>query len=201
MIDYTRLLKDFGHSYKSVGWSSLDSQHARFHALSESCDWEGKQVLDVGCGLGDLYDFIKRRHPSTGYTGFDELPSMIEHAQNAYPSGLFTCNSLATFPTHTHYDYVLSSGAFNFRQEGDQYAFLHKHVQQMVALSTQSTALTLLSDYLYRDPAFKSSYYYYNAERVKACLGDLGEVFIKSGYLLNDFTVVILRDPQLKPKQ
>jgi SAM-dependent methyltransferase len=188
---YIKLLDHFGHSPKTVGWESLESQQARFQALADATNWEGKHVLDVGCGLGDLYDFIKRNYPKTAYTGFDELTPLIEQAKRAYPSGHFICESLADFPKEKKFDCVVCSGAFNFRQKEDQFAFLHRQVEALMGLTSDVMALSLLSDEMYKDESFHYSLFYYDREAVKTCLSDLGDVTLMDGYLVNDFTVSI----------
>jgi len=49
----------FGYSYESLNWESQISQYARFEVLLSIGEFEGKKLLDVGCGLGDLLKYIK----------------------------------------------------------------------------------------------------------------------------------------------
>jgi trans-aconitate methyltransferase len=188
---YAGLLEHFGHSHKAVGWSTLESQQARFQALAECANWEGKSVLDVGCGLGDLYDFIKRHYPNTKYTGFDELSSLIEQAKIAYPSGTFIQQSLEAFPKEKKYDCVVACGVFNLRQDGDQFQFLHKQVSRLTSLAKEVTAISLLSNVMYKNQTFSKKLFYYDAETVKEVLKEMGDITIMDGYLENDFTLVI----------
>ena len=50
---------------------------------------EGGSLLDVGCGLGDLYGFLKREGVACDYTGMDILPAMVEQARTSWPEGRF----------------------------------------------------------------------------------------------------------------
>ena len=57
---YFNNYQQFGYSVKSLGWGSTESQEKRFKALSEVGIDNGDRVLDVGCGFGDLYFYLKK---------------------------------------------------------------------------------------------------------------------------------------------
>ena len=45
--------------YRILDWASPQSQEARFQVLADEVPLAGKTLLDVGCGLGDLYGFLR----------------------------------------------------------------------------------------------------------------------------------------------
>ena len=95
---------------KAVSWGGKESQEIRFKVLGEIGDIAGKSVLDVGCGLGDLYNYLKDRN--VGYTGCDIVPEMVEAARKKYPEAKF----IDKFPNQK-FDYVFESGIFNLETE------------------------------------------------------------------------------------
>jgi len=47
------------------------------------------QVVDIGCGIGDLLGEIQKRRPSVGVCGLDFSAKAVEGARNAMPDGEF----------------------------------------------------------------------------------------------------------------
>ena len=83
-----------GNDIRSVAWGSKESQENRFLVFSEMTDLEGKDILDVGCGLGDLYGWLKSRFKSFNYTGVDITSSMIDEASKSYPDAEFKVQNI-----------------------------------------------------------------------------------------------------------
>jgi len=53
--------------------------------------WEGKTVLDIGCGTGDLVNLLSQRFAVV--IGIDPTITAIEQAEEKYPSEVFECLS------------------------------------------------------------------------------------------------------------
>jgi SAM-dependent methyltransferase len=71
-----------------VGWTSARSQMARFNVLWQYgglniCD----DILDVGCGVGDLLDYLQVRRPQGGYryVGLDLLDENVAVMRMRFP--------------------------------------------------------------------------------------------------------------------
>ena len=77
---YTNLFEAHGVSEKSVQYTDKYSQYARFFFLTQFIQKEAS-ILDVGCGLGDLYTFLKSHDFSGSYHGVDIVPEFIDHCR------------------------------------------------------------------------------------------------------------------------
>ena len=99
----------------ALAWGSRESQEARFAVLAAVGAFGGASILDVGCGVGDLYGYLVRcRFQPAEYLGIDISDSMIEAARQKYPdAGFRTCDLLAEPLAEGAYDYVVESGIFN----------------------------------------------------------------------------------------
>src|SRR3990172_7567757 len=64
-----------------VGWRSRRNQELRFKALMGIGDLQGLRVLDLGCGLGCLYGFLKASGWNGRYSGIDLLGPMVSKAR------------------------------------------------------------------------------------------------------------------------
>jgi len=70
--------------------------------------------LDVDCGFGDLFAYLKRQNTPVNYTGIDLSPELINKAKKLHPDGNFFCGDIFDFsPAENSFDYVLLSGALN----------------------------------------------------------------------------------------
>ncbi len=67
---------------------------------------EGKKVLEVGCGTGDLLSAV---NPSLG-VGVDISPRMIELAKSKYPRFQFFCGEINNLKSEEKFDYIIIPG-------------------------------------------------------------------------------------------
>ena len=75
---YEDRLNKYGVSVKTMGWRNQKQQFLRFRILKEiSENLEGTSVLDIGCGFGDFYNYLKKNDINVKYTGFDISPKII----------------------------------------------------------------------------------------------------------------------------
>src|SRR5256885_13725712 len=60
VIEYfERCLAQYGDSPQGVDYNGRQSQYQRYEILAAVAQLEGKKVLDVACGLGHFYDFLR----------------------------------------------------------------------------------------------------------------------------------------------
>jgi SAM-dependent methyltransferase len=138
-------LSCFTDPAQRVGWISSKSQNARFEAFLEIGDLQGKRVLDVGCGLGDFYGFLKSKGWTGSYTGFDRMNEMVAEARQRRPGTRFECCNIAEKEPDEHWDYVFMSGLFNHRVR-DNWGWIAQVVGPAYRLAQCGTAFNLLSD-------------------------------------------------------
>ena len=59
-------------NYRLLGWESRTAQYKRFAVLADSVFLHNSTILDVGCGLADLFHFITQGFGyNICYTGID----------------------------------------------------------------------------------------------------------------------------------
>lgn len=112
---HSDLLERFGKDDPRVVWNSRESQESRFSVLVEVGDLTDATILDVGCGLGDLWAYLKRRNTGfADYLGIDINPQMLAAARDKYPQAQFEDRDLMRSPMRPNqFDYVFGSGIFN----------------------------------------------------------------------------------------
>ena len=191
-----------------VGYESLESQLSRFSAFERVYE-DGHvppdaSILDVGCGTGSYYRFVRERHGEPRvYTGVDILDRMVEKARETSPRALYPnvrfvkANILEDDSVGVH-DLVVNSGALT-PVVGDNDAFIRAMVSRMSELSRRVVAFDFLSDLT--DPKEPDLYYYNLDQVIGMChdlFGDTMDMQSMSSYHHPSYhaTVFLIRNPQ-----
>jgi len=78
---YHDAMKRFGPSFETTLWRNRSFQVKRFEVFGDMVDPAGRRLLDAGCGLGDLYDYLEHAGSAPSlYVGLDALSGMVEEA-------------------------------------------------------------------------------------------------------------------------
>ena len=120
---YENSLKEYGDNPKSVHWMDQKNQEIRFEILNKIADLNNKKILDVGCGLGDLYQFFISKNIGITYTGIDIVPEFIEKAQKSFPDIKFILKDVIEI--NEKYDYILASGVLSFKFKDSKNYYFH----------------------------------------------------------------------------
>jgi len=184
-----------GHSAKALYWSNTAIQEIRFQVLMEIGIQNGDRLLDVGCGFGDLFAYLKRQQIVTDYCGIDLSPDLITAGKNLYPQARFFCGDLFDLAPQPHtYDYVLLSGALNENMK-DSGTYARRVIERMYQICHKGVALNLLDA---NNPwlANRNDLQSFMPDEMLAYCQSLGaNCELRQDYLDNDFTVY-LRKPQ-----
>jgi len=138
---------EMGYDVKTLGWRTVESQLLRFKVLSEIGDLSDTSVCDIGCGFGDFYPYLLQRFRKVDYTGVDLGENLIEEAGRRYPEARFLVCDILQAPLHQTFDYVVCSGALNYRIE-DNKSYILEMLKMMFKLSTCGVAVNFLSSYV-----------------------------------------------------
>lgn len=184
-------------SHDILDWASAEAQHARFAALARQlrplADVAATlSLLDVGCGLADLHDFLAQAGLPVAYTGCDITPAVVQEAQRRHPGLRLLHGDPFSEPLFhpASFDVTFASGLFNL-DLGNNHDFLDEAVPQLVALSRQLAVINLLH---VRTPQRYDHCHYYDPDDICRRFSALPcEIRIDDGYLANDFTVTFVK--------
>jgi trans-aconitate methyltransferase len=143
---YEDRFSTLGTDVKTLGWKSQSDQVLRFEVLCDIADLRGASICDVGCGLGDLVDYLEQRFGDVSYTGLDITPSLVRKAAELHPGRQFVCANMldANLPRA---DYFLLSGALNFRVH-DNATLTRSVLRRMYEQANKGVAANFLSTYV-----------------------------------------------------
>jgi ubiquinone/menaquinone biosynthesis C-methylase UbiE len=181
-------------NHEILDWESMEAQHSRFAVLSEYVPLSGKSLLDVGCGLADLYAFLTEHGIRTEYTGIDILPQMASAARERFPEIEIIHGDAFSEPelfSSRVFDVVFSSGIFNLNL-GNNIEFLENALRVFSVLSSQYIVFNLLSE---RSDDKEEKYYYYSIRDVEHVVNkfSFSNVKIVEDYLLNDLSAICIK--------
>jgi SAM-dependent methyltransferase len=104
-------------------------------------------ICDVGCGFGDLAEYLAERFERVTYTGIDLSPSLVAEARERHPELEFHCIDLLQEPFDRRFDFVLLSGALNYRVQ-DNLGLTTAMLERMFGLARRGVAANFLTSYV-----------------------------------------------------
>jgi trans-aconitate 2-methyltransferase len=75
---------------------------------------DAAQVIDLGCGPGNVTAILKQRFPAASVQGIDGSEAMVENARAAAPSCTFALGDFATWQPVTPPDLIYSNAALHW---------------------------------------------------------------------------------------
>lgn len=172
-----------------LAWENKEAQFKRFQVLIDHVDINGKKLLDIGCGFGDLLCLFKEKNIKVVYTGVDLVPKIIEKAKILHPNEKFISGNLSEedlFEKNS-FEIIYASGIFNLNV-GDNEDLFKDCVKRIMEFTRGKFVFNMLN---IRSRDKEDPYYYYDPNIIKQFLETKYKVTIIDDYLENDFTVII----------
>ncbi len=157
------------------------------------------EVLDFGCGLGHLYEFLEQHAaPEIHYTGLDVSAAHLELARRKHPDVDFIrLDVLAHDGPLPEFDYVLLNGVLTWKNEASHeqmWAYARRLLTRVFPMARRAIAFNVMTTHLdwERDDLFHLAF-----DEVAAFLrAELTPHFLlRQDYGLFDYTVYAFRDP------
>lgn len=186
---YNKLLKKFRSGPKIVGWGSKKSQETRFNSLINNIDISKKNsMLDVGCGKGDMLNFIRNKKIRTiKYSGLDLNKNFINIAKKKYKRNKFYCGDFLKLDIKK-YDIIFISGLLNLKVNNHE-NFLKRILKKGILKSKKKFIFNIMSSY---SPFKEKKFYYSDPLVLSNFLKTITSQFIVDHtYFKHDFTVII----------
>lgn len=160
------LYKTFLEFQIDDGWSYEDKveNFEQMAKIAEYTDtpFSGHSILDVGCGTGDLYEYLLQ-FDQVKYLGIDVFEEGVKKAQQKFPAGKFIVEDFLTADLEKS-DFVFSSGALTTKLHSDNYQILSTWVKKMWELTKVGMVFNVLLERYSGD--YSHNLYVYNKQRV-----------------------------------
>jgi SAM-dependent methyltransferase len=189
---YTDLIEHYGVDVRAMNWASRESQQLRFSVLAQVGQLRGTRVLDVGCGMGDLFGWLKEAGVDVEYTGIDITPKMIETARERFPKENFEVKSLHDIQSEKTecYDYGIASGIFYYRQI-EPFEFMKEMVTHLFRICNTAIAFNSLSAWATEKEG--GEFYADPLETLTFCRTLTPWIVLRHDYHARDFTIYLYK--------
>lgn len=191
--DYLKRYKKFGNNPKALGWHSKKAAEQRYEQIIADINFEGKSVLDVGCGFGDIIPFIKKKAKNFEYTGVDIVPEFVRQAKKLNPLYKFEIRDYFKNPLKKNFDVVLCVGSLNSNLK-DNLNFRKKAIKKMFGYAKYALIFSMAGRHPKPYTSPKSNVWFADpVEILEYCYSLTKKVVLLNHYHTRDFTIVMFR--------
>jgi SAM-dependent methyltransferase len=195
---YSAKLAAFGTTPAGVDWNG-PAAHALRHRqfLRLIGEDPNASLLDLGCGFGDFYPFV-RTHGHTGkFIGYDIAASMIVEAIRLHGEGPDRDWHAGADPRHIA-DFAIASGIFNVKgnlPEKNWGLYVRDTIDILARSGQRGFAFNILSQSSDPERRRPDLYYADPVEMFAYCLRRFGRrVALLQDYGLYEFTMIVRRE-------
>jgi SAM-dependent methyltransferase len=190
---YQARYAEFGYDPRTLGWTK-GRQNVRFAAALDRIGSSFGSILDVGCGFGDLFSFLRDRGWTGDYLGIDIVPELIAEGRARFgPLGAkFECADITAGDFEAQAEVAVAIGIFNHRLRQDNLHF----IQDTLSAMWKRTTLAISADFLSTaaDQPRDDLYYADPADIMRLGLGWSRRVVLNHGYMPFEFNLQVWHD-------
>jgi SAM-dependent methyltransferase len=179
---YFNTLRKHGPTPRGVAWSDGFRQKRRFAALLAAAgSLNGLEVVDAGCGVGDLWLYMKEKNRLPGrYVGLDLVEAMVKAARERTGQTVLRRDILKDPLPEA--DWYLLSGSLNLLTRFETILA----VKRCLDASNRGVVFNLL-----KGKEREGIYNHWLPQEIEKACKNFGKVRIYEGYLDGDFTVKV----------
>ena len=189
LAPYRAAARRHGAGFGSLLWASQWTQAVRFEALARAASFEGRRVLDVGCGRGDLLDFLDSQGIGVAsYVGIEGVAELAGAARRKERAGVQIIEADFVAEPHRMFvgaQVVAISGALNTMGADEFYRTIRR--------AYEAASEVLVFNFLCSERLAGAPYLaWHRVEEVVGVVGTMsGEVRVVEDYLEGDCTVAV----------
>jgi SAM-dependent methyltransferase len=187
---YDQRLRELGVVVDSVGWSSRESQYLRFELLRDDIDLKGKSVLDLGCGLGDLADYLNAvTEGDFEYVGVDISGQFIKLCREKF-KGIniqFIEGEISNLKVN-QVDFTFASGVFTY-ETGENEDYCRQTIKHIFDMSRIGCSFNFLSTQA--DHYLEKNHHYSPMVILETALELTPKIKLIHGRPKHEFTVIL----------
>jgi SAM-dependent methyltransferase len=188
---YSKSFSVHGASPKAMLWHDYRAAARRYRQLLVDLDLDGKSILDVGCGMGDLLPYIYVRTENFNYLGVDKYSQFIEIAKERYAGHEFRTVDPFIHDIGGTFDVVVLCGALN-TNEPNWMENRQRKIRRLFEFANEAVVFNMAGSSVDL-PAGKTVAYAKIQDIVEFCYTLTPKIGLRSQYHPKDFTVTLFK--------
>jgi len=195
---YKNAYKEHGNSLKAI-LTPKGRQDFRFQSICQCIKVDKEStVLDYGCGLGHLFEYIQRHYSLCKYSGVDIVSEFINENHLNYPNTSFDLINKEEDVKGT-FDYILSAGVFNLlyaETEEKHKSVVYKILEHLFDRTKIALAVNFMTDEVdfQQDGAFHMNV----IELLNYAKNHLTKrVVLDQSYMPYEFTLILYKNDEI----
>lgn len=195
---YQPAFMQHGDSPQGTHQNNRETQYLRFQMLTGHLlnDHTQNSIEDIGCGVCDLYRYLKDKNLKFTYSGTEIVNEMIALAKSKYPEVVVKNRDILKESAPGKYDFVVLSGTLNMpgdveSEEWEKFSL--SLISSMYGMCNKAIAFNFLTSHrTYSSPGV---HYFDPSELLDYCIKNLSRfVELKHNYPLYEGTITVYRE-------
>ena len=195
---YQSAFVQHGDTPQGTHQNNRETQYLRFQMLTGHLlnDHAHHSIEDIGCGVCDLYGYLKDKKLKFTYSGTEIVNEMIELAKTKYPEIVVRNRDILQGSAQEKYDFVVLSGTLNMpgnvgAEEWRRFSL--SLIESMYRMCNKAIAFNFLTSHrTYSSPGV---HYFDPSELLDHCIRNLSRfVELKHNYPLYEGTITVYRE-------
>lgn len=151
---YSERFHQFGVDIRTLNPGTAERHRLQHEVHASAGEMNGKTILDIGCGLGHYYEFLRDKQLDVDYIGYDIVPEFIESNRERFPDARFEVRDVSAEGIAHEADYVVMCQVFNNKYEhASNVDVVREAIRVALASAREAVSIDMLSDYVnYREP-------------------------------------------------
>jgi SAM-dependent methyltransferase len=190
---YQLRIAQHGPTFASLNSGSEEKQAIRHRVHASALQGANPTVLEIGCGLGDFYQYLRNHGRDCSYGGYDIVPEYISECRRRFPDATFDLRNIFTDDIDGTYDTIVMSQVLNNRyQKSENMRVLERALDMAFRHTRVSVSVDMLSTYVdFRNPEL----FYYSPEDVfRMAKAIAPRVILRHDYRAFEFCVQLFHE-------
>jgi SAM-dependent methyltransferase len=156
---YEECFKKFGDTPQGVDWTKDEQVEFRYNTMIELINFREKSfhitenvsLLDYGCGLSHLYEYIvKNNIDYVEYTGLEISNKFFEVSRKKFPDNKYIKGDILKDGDllKNYYDYIIMNGVFTEKRDlsyQDMFVYFEKMIEKIYSYCNKGIAFNVMS--------------------------------------------------------
>ncbi len=197
--DRRTIIERYGKRFAEFGVDLRTLNPGKYYVLQHAVhasigDLRGKTLLDIGCGFGHYYEYLREHGIDVRYVGYDFIAPFVEVDRERFPEATFAVKDVTRDAIEHEADYVVMCQVFNNRySDSDNTEVVKAVLSKAFTAARLGVSLDMLSTYVnYREEKMA----YFSPEEMFGFAKSLTPyVRMQHDYAPHHFTLFLYRDP------